>query len=141
MEYIGCELGACNPIKVLKDEHDDLYADSRPYACIISIGTGRQNPVSLAGYRIENSDAEERLLDALIKTATYCEDTHRDFVNEIPDEITAVYFRFNVEEGLQKIEREPERKYLRPNVQQRLIQRSSLEESDRLDGIRIHTDA
>lgn len=96
-----------NPIKLLVDERNDLYntpdAMPAPHGCIVSLGTGKREAISLAGYQIGDAKAEEMLFEALMKMATGCEKAHQDFGSTIPLGMEGIYYRFNVEQGLQTI--------------------------------------
>jgi hypothetical protein len=107
MAYSGGELLASNPIKTLIQEYDLMYAaaysQSPPHGCIVSIGAGQRDVVSLADYHIDDVNAKEKLFKVLKDMATSCENEHRNFGSGLPHNMTDIYFRFNVEQGLQKI--------------------------------------
>jgi hypothetical protein len=107
--YINAELGANNPINQLWNEFQKEWAPPRgkgyhpPEAgAIVSLGTGKEDVISLKGYTPQNKGSEDKLYNALLRMAKDCEMAHQEFgrqVKEYDDE--RVYFRFNVEQGLQ----------------------------------------
>lgn len=105
--YTGGDLLESNPIKLLVNERNSLYeihdTIPAPHGCIVSLGTGKPEVISLVDYRIGDVNAEEKLFNALEKMATNCETAHQEFGNDAPLGMEEIYFRFNVEQGLQNI--------------------------------------
>lgn len=104
--YTGGDLLQSNPIEILVNERDSLYRASNTtpqHGCIVSLGTGKPGAISLDGYRVGDAKAKRKLVDMLKKTATNCEGIHQKFGSSLSPRMEAIYFRFNVEQGLQKI--------------------------------------
>jgi hypothetical protein len=100
-KYIDGALYYNNPVRVLWDEANTVWKNrsSRTIGCIISIGTG--TPLLHAiGKRAHN------IVRTLIKMATDTETAAQEFAdaNRHIDQVQRpAYFRFNVEQGLEKI--------------------------------------
>ena len=77
---------------LLLSEAEDIF-DNQDFDCVLSIGTGLNEAVSLEDSRLS-------ILGALKKMATSSEATHRRLARRLPED---VYFRFNVVRGLKDI--------------------------------------
>lgn len=103
--FIDGGMGRNNPAKCLLEEAEMVFPDTR-VDCLISIGCGQANPIGIGSpptlfHRI----IPLHLLDvvtALKAIATDCEATAQEIAKKIRDRPN-VYFRFNVEQGIQKI--------------------------------------
>jgi predicted acylesterase/phospholipase RssA len=101
IEYIDGAMGCNNPVQQLLDEAHRIY-ESHPVDCILSVGTGRAQTVGLP-----EPDTFQRLLPTdtitvLKRLATDTERTAREFEKRFRY-IPGVYFRLNVEQGMQSI--------------------------------------
>ncbi|KAG5633852.1 hypothetical protein H0H81_004807 [Sphagnurus paluster] len=119
--FVDAGLGCNNPVRQVLNEAHLVYGKERRVACIVSIGTGHPNVIGL-----QKPDAFQKLLPtALIRVlqgiATDCERVSEEFEKEYTDADgrAKVYFRFNVQQGLQNV---------------------SLAEWDKLSDVKTHTD-
>lgn len=101
IEYIDGAMGCNNPVQQLLDEAYRIH-ESHPVDCILSVGTGRAQTVGLP-----EPDTFQRLLPTdtitvLKRLATDSERTAREFEKRFRY-ISGVYFRLNVEQGMQSI--------------------------------------
>jgi len=86
--YIGGEWRSNNPSQFVLSEADDLLL--QPISCLLSIGTGRINNLDF--------DHSSNLSQVLKHIAGDCETTHQRTAQQFKSD---VYFRLNVEQGLQ----------------------------------------
>lgn len=109
--FIAAEEGANNPIKYMKTEYDEIYKKTRPRppqpGIIVSLGTGKLRGITLEGYTADHKDAEQMMNNVLRQLEKDCEQAHEDFAKGYPrgrnDDGEIIYFRFNVEQGMQDI--------------------------------------
>jgi patatin-like phospholipase/acyl hydrolase len=92
IEFIDAGFGHNNPTEILLSEAEDIF-DNQDFDCILSIGTGLNEAISLEDSRLS-------ILDALKKMATSSEAVHRRLGKRLPED---VYFRFDVVRGLNDI--------------------------------------
>lgn len=92
IEFIDAGFGHNNPTEILLSEVEDII-DKQDLDCILSIGTGLNEAISIEDSRLS-------ILDALKKMATSSEAAHRRLGRRLPED---VYFRFNVVRGLNDI--------------------------------------
>ncbi|KAG9125347.1 hypothetical protein FRC07_007990 [Ceratobasidium sp. 392] len=98
--FVDAGLGCNNPAAHMLDEAKLVFRADQRVGCIISVGTGQTQPASMPAYKrigwaISNDSAR-----ALQMIATDCEETAQRLqvrFSETPN----VYFRFNIEQGLQ----------------------------------------
>lgn len=94
--YVDGGLGHNNPIQLVLEEAKQVF-HGRKVACIISVGAGQPGTISMPG-----SSRFHQITEAMQGIAADCEksaeEVARHFQN-IPD----VYFRFNVEQGMQQV--------------------------------------
>jgi hypothetical protein len=96
--YVDGALGNNNPVRSLMDECANLWP-SRKIGCILSIGTGVPPSVDVGR-------TLKPILKVLKSMATETEKTARQFGHEMRRTYGAnqkVYYRFNVQQGLEKI--------------------------------------
>ena len=96
-EFIDGGLRANNPIEKVLDQAHQLFHPSDQISCILSIGTGK---LERANY--EPGYIPRTLIDTLVKVSTDCEATHQK-IERLFGSIDDLYFRFNVEQGLQGV--------------------------------------
>jgi hypothetical protein len=99
-EFIDGGLGCNNPIKQVLLETEAIFGSDQYVACIISIGSGQAGVIGL-----KSPDAFQRALPLDVITilrqiATDCESAAEEIENLFKN-IPNVYFRFNVEQGMQ----------------------------------------
>ena len=103
-EFLDGGVGANNPTKHMIREAYRVYKN-RGVACIISIGTGVKNVSEFKEPTFGQKLFPEELIDVLKDMVTGCEVVEREisrcFIN-----MPGVYFRFNVEKGLEDIKLE-----------------------------------
>lgn len=96
--YVDGGLGYNNPIRLLVEEARHLWPASREIGCIVSVGTG-----TLASGDIGRTI--QPLFESLKGMATDTEKTAREFKEEMKHKygVNQVYFRFNVQHGLEQV--------------------------------------
>jgi hypothetical protein len=97
--YVDGGLGYNNPIRLLMDEARHIWPEPREIGCIVSVGTG-----ILASRDIGRSI--QPLFESLKGMATDTEKTAREFKEEMKHKYGVnqkVYFRFNVQHGLEQV--------------------------------------
>src|ERR1035441_1436357 len=98
MAYVDGGLGHNNPIRSLIDEAKQLWP-SRPIHCILNIGTGITASANVGR-------TLKPLMDTLKKISTDADQVAREVKREMENEYgidQTVYFRFNVQQGLEKV--------------------------------------
>ncbi|KAF2269546.1 phospholipase [Lojkania enalia] len=102
--YVDGALSANNPIDEVEDEAASIWCpttrDLKPHVkCFISIGTG--NP---GKHSIQDHSALKFLSETLVQMVTETEKTANKFASRWREQIEKkVYFRFNVQQGLQDV--------------------------------------
>ena len=97
--YIDGGMGHNNPSQLVLDEAHSLFP-TRPFGCLVSIGTGRADVI-----RVERSGFCHRIISATIVStlramAQDCERTHQELLRRFAN-TPGQYFRLNVDNGLQ----------------------------------------
>lgn len=107
--FIDGGMGRNNPAACVTEEAEAVFP-GREIACLISIGCGQAKTIGIGPepsfyHRIYPLHLFHlnKIVDALKHIATDCETTAQD-VNKWFKEKPDVYFRFNVEQGMQDIE-------------------------------------
>jgi predicted acylesterase/phospholipase RssA len=98
--FIGGGVSCNNPTAVLLEEAGSCFASDH-VACIISVGSGQSQSIAISRSRF-SSYLQSNLASTMKKIVTDCEHTAQDMeqrYKNTPD----LYFRFNVEQGLQAI--------------------------------------
>ena len=99
--YVDGGMGCNNPIiQVLEEAH--LIFPSRKVACIISIGTGQAQTIIIPKSGRLRQVLPLDVVSAIKGIATDCERSAQDVAQRFQG-IPNVYFRFNVEQGMQRI--------------------------------------
>ena len=114
--FVDGGLGRNNPIKQVLQEAEIIFPDQH-LACIVSIGTGQAETISIPTPRWFQRAIPLHVVDAIRSICTDCEESAQDATRRF-EHTPGVYFRFNVEQGLQKVR---------------------LEEWRRLNEVRAHT--
>ncbi|KAF8538284.1 FabD/lysophospholipase-like protein [Trichophaea hybrida] len=141
IEYLDGGMGWNNPVQQVLAEAHIIY-DNRPVDCILSVGTGRALTVSLP-----QPDTFQRLLPTnaitvLKKLATDSEKIAADFEQRYQS-TPGVYFRLNVEQGLQCVSLEEWKKLgeVKAHTIQYLKEVKVRQEVDKLVDILVPTSA
>jgi predicted acylesterase/phospholipase RssA len=101
-EFVDAGLGCNNPVRQVLEESEAVFGPGKRVACIISIGTGQSDVIGLRSPDAFQSALPLDLVNVLKKIATDCESAAED-VEKRFKRLGNVYFRFNVEQGLQGI--------------------------------------
>ena len=91
--FIDGGIGHSNPTQWLLEEAKHVFPTSH-VSCILSIGTGKGDTIKLP--------KSSFTINAIYKIATDCEEEHQRLMRHFRNS-PGVYFRFNVEQGLQKV--------------------------------------
>src|SRR5258707_10769611 len=100
--FVDGGLGHNNPSRLLLDEAKGLFGD-RHIGCLVSIGTGQAEVVSIKNPGVFQRIISLDVVDVLKAIATDCEATHETVLGLFGDSRNT-YFRLNVEQGMQNIE-------------------------------------
>ena len=92
IEFIDAELGYNNHCKILIREAQETFPN-RQFACILSIGTGLGDVVTISDKRLP-------ILRALKKMASSSKRVADELIDTLPEDF---YFRFNVTKGMEDI--------------------------------------
>ena len=109
-------MGCNNPVQQILQEAELVFPD-RHVACIISIRTGQAQTIGIPKPGWFQRVLPLQVVDAIRKIATDCEASAQVTAHRF-ERTPGVYFRFNVEQGLQEV---------------------GLEQWERLDVVRAHT--
>ena len=101
-EFLDGGVGNNNPIRLLMKETPKAFDDQRAVACIISIGTGSTNITEFKEPGLFQKVVPTKLIDALKEIATDCEKVEKEVAQRFAT-TPGIYFRFNVEHGLERI--------------------------------------
>lgn len=102
-EFVDAGLGCNNPVAEVYAEAKAVFGEERKVVCIVNIGTGHPRTIGL-----RKPDAFERMLplkliSVLQNIATNCEKVSEEFETRFKDAKPKLYFRFNVQQGLQDV--------------------------------------
>ncbi|KAJ7357900.1 hypothetical protein DFH08DRAFT_437176 [Mycena albidolilacea] len=100
--FVDGGLGHNNPTASLLSEAGLLFPDHQ-IACIISLGTGQPQTISIPKPSLLTRFLPFDVLKAIREIATDCEKEHQAIVHRF-NGIANFYFRFNVEQGMQNIQ-------------------------------------
>jgi len=115
-QFIDGGMGGNNPIHQVLQEAELMFPD-RHIACIVSIGTGQAETISIPKPDWIQRAIPLDVIDAMRKIATDCEASAQDSARRF-EHASGIYFRFNVDQGLQDV---------------------GLEQWDKLNEVRAHT--
>ena len=99
--FVDGGLGRNNPIMAVLEEAE-LVFPGRQVACIISIGTGQAQTISILPPSLRQRMLPSDVIKALQAIATDCEQSAQEIARRFLS-TPNVYFRFNVEQGLQQV--------------------------------------
>jgi len=99
--FIDGGMGRNNPSQVVLDEANVVFK-SRPFGCLISIGTGQPKVINIQKPGLFQQILPLDVINALQAIATDCETTHQEMLRRFAN-LPNTYFRFNVEQGLQEV--------------------------------------
>ncbi|KAH8834314.1 acyl transferase/acyl hydrolase/lysophospholipase [Flagelloscypha sp. PMI_526] len=103
-EYIAAsQTGYCNPIETARAEAETVFPDAKHF-CIVSLGSGHPGHISLSA--TDNAS----VTTIALRLAKDAERKAEEFESQLNAEET-IYFRFNVEQGLQEYERADQEGY------------------------------
>ena len=99
--FVDGGLRCNNPITQVLAEAHDLWP-GRKVACVVSIGTGQVNRISIPPSTFLTRNIPLDVVNALANIATDCEQVAADCEHRFPDS-EGVYTRFSVEQGMQDV--------------------------------------
>ncbi|KAJ7085282.1 FabD/lysophospholipase-like protein, partial [Mycena epipterygia] len=102
--FIDGGLGRNNPTGTLLDEASTLFPGRR-VACVISIGTGQVETTAIPKPSVFQRVLPLAVIRAMTDIAIECEATNQEMTKRFT-RMPRVYFRFNVEQGIQNIKLE-----------------------------------
>ncbi|KAJ7854588.1 FabD lysophospholipase-like protein [Mycena olivaceomarginata] len=100
--FVDGGMGYKNPTAALLLEAKVLFPD-RQIACIISLGTGQPHTINVPKPSLLHRFIPLDIVKAIQKIATDCEKEHQSLAHRF-NGVAKVYFRFNVEQGMQDIQ-------------------------------------
>jgi hypothetical protein len=101
LPFVDGGLGCNNPTACMLDEAKLIFPD-RYVGCIISVGTGQSETASVPIPAWMPRGLTDTAIEAMGRIATDCERIAQDMYIRFQG-TSSVYFRFNVEQGLQRI--------------------------------------
>ncbi|KAI9890774.1 MAG: hypothetical protein M1814_003705 [Vezdaea aestivalis] len=100
--FLDGGLGSNNPTEIMMNEAYKAFDGTRDIACIVSIGTGLKGIGNLKDPDLVQKAIPLELIKAMVKTVTDCEAVAKQVAGWFREK-PGVYFRFNVEQGLEDI--------------------------------------
>src|SRR6201996_667949 len=112
--YIDGGIGCNNPINQVRQEASLVFPNST-VACIISIGSGQASVIHIPERGLLQGSVIQNMIpfdfaSAAKSMAADCEEKHQEFARYL-EAIPNLYFRFNVEGGLQVVGSEEWKKF------------------------------
>ena len=104
-EFLDGGVGSNNPTRLMMREAHRTFQNTRGVACVVSIGTGIMNVSELQTPTFGQKIIPKELIDVLKDMVTNCEVVAEE-VRRFFTSTSGVYFRFNVEKGLEDIKLE-----------------------------------
>ena len=101
-EFVDGGLRCNNPVKQVLEEAESVFGPGRYLACIISIGTGQADVIGLKSPSGFQRALPLDIITALKQIVTDCELAAEDMEGRFKHREN-VYFRFNVDRGLQGV--------------------------------------
>ncbi|KAJ7697704.1 FabD/lysophospholipase-like protein [Mycena rosella] len=99
--FIDGGVGRNNPTDILLEEAQLLFPNRR-VACVLSIGTGQMKPGSIPRPSLFQRVLPTDVVRAMAAIAIDCETTNQEMLKRFAG-TRGVYFRFNVDQGMQTI--------------------------------------
>ncbi|KAG9079377.1 hypothetical protein FS749_008570, partial [Ceratobasidium sp. UAMH 11750] len=99
--FVDGGVGCNNPTAQILAEAKLVFPD-RYISCVISIGTGQAKTIAIPKPGLFQNIIPKDVIKALTRTAVDCEATAQDIASRFMD-YPGVYFRFNVDQGMQGI--------------------------------------
>jgi patatin-like phospholipase/acyl hydrolase len=101
--FIDGGLGCNNPSKLVLKEAQVVFPFQQ-IGCLVSIGTGQAEVISIRSFGFFQQIVPTDVIDVLKAISTDCEATHEDMLLLFANSPN-IYFRINVEQGMQGIRR------------------------------------
>jgi hypothetical protein len=101
-EFMDAGMGYNNPTKEVIKEAELLYGPERKIACLVSLGTGQREVISYGRPRTKEKTLPIKLGIALAQMATDTDRTAEEMAYRFQS-TQNVYWRFNVDRGLQHV--------------------------------------
>jgi predicted acylesterase/phospholipase RssA len=101
VEYVDGGMGCNNPTNRVLQEAERVFP-RRDVACVISVGTGRKETISVKRPKLWEKVVPLSAINAVRAIATDCETTAQDVASRFKSR-PYIYFRFSVENGMQSI--------------------------------------
>jgi predicted acylesterase/phospholipase RssA len=101
-EFLDGGVGSNNPTKLMMREASKAFEETDVVACIVSLGTGVMDISEFKTPTFGQKIIPKELINVLKKMATDCEVTEKEVSHWFSGK-PGVYFRFNVERGLEDI--------------------------------------
>src|SRR4051812_32076859 len=95
-------LGCNNPSQLVLDEANICF-ENRPIGCLVSIGSGQAEIISLQKPTLFRQIVPTDVIDTLNSIAADCEKTH-EYMLRLFENLPNAYFRLNVDQGMQGIQ-------------------------------------
>lgn len=102
-EFIDGGVGCNNPISELHAEACKIFDSAREVACILSIGTGTKGPLMLPEPKLIDSVGLHRDTIKHLKRLALTSDREAEAMDEKYRGISNLYFRFNVDQDLARV--------------------------------------
>ncbi|KJA21133.1 hypothetical protein HYPSUDRAFT_68085 [Hypholoma sublateritium FD-334 SS-4] len=99
--FVDGGLGCNNPSQMVLKEAYSLFG-SRQIGCLLSIGTGQATVIAIRKPGLFQQIVPTDVVNALNSIATDCETIHEVMLDHFAN-LPNIYFRFNVEHGMQEI--------------------------------------
>ncbi|KAG6895004.1 hypothetical protein C0992_003559 [Termitomyces sp. T32_za158] len=96
--FVGARFRCSNPTNLVLKEAIKVFGLFQPVASFVNIGAGHLGPVSWESTRVFS----KQMMDLLYQISTDCEAQAEDFVENYM-QIPGLFYRLNVEQGLQKM--------------------------------------
>lgn len=101
LSYVDAGIGCNNPTARILAEAKQVFPESH-ISCLLSIGTGQANTIAIPKPGFSQNLIPFDVIKALQRIATDCERTAQDMAARF-EKFPGVYYRFNVDQGLQGI--------------------------------------
>lgn len=104
-EFLDGGMGSNNPTKLMMHEACETFKEPRSVACVISIGAGVMHISDFRAPTFGQKIFPKELIGVLKEMVTDCDSIEKDVSRWFSGK-PGVYFRFNVEKGLEDIKLE-----------------------------------